>query len=423
MAQKPSHEKLWGEIDSQQDEVVNLCSGLVQIPTEAPPGDTSAAADYIGKLFDKEGIRYQVFEPRPGLKSLVAEWEGREPGPTLVLNGHIDEFPADDPRLWTYPPFSGKVTGGKIYGRGTADMKGGTSASIYTFLLFNRLNPPAKGKLRLMLVADEESGGQWGTDFILTQHPDWAGDACIIGEPSGLGAVRIGEKGQVWLKLESTATSYHAAIADGSGPIHDISQAVVALKKAISGRPGKTPAELDAVMKDTKDYPWFPRWRGREWVVDHFSMSFGVIRGGIKINIVPRNAEVEIDVRVPLGFDPEEVEAEVRRILKEQGLDLKMSRMLHHFCPANYTAPAHPFVQATKNTVTAVTGKAPVLWFSPTFTDTRLFRIRNVPAVICGPAPNNMAGPDEHITISDLIATTKVHSGVAWRFLVEGGLV
>jgi len=415
--------QLLKSIDECADEVVELCSSLVKCPSENPPGDTTAVVALLTELFKNEGIDFEVFEPKQGVQSICAEWSGPREGPTLVLNGHIDVFPADDSDLWTYPPFSGRVHNGRIYGRGVADMKAGSTASLYTFLLFHRYRPPAKGTLRLMLVGDEESGGRWGTDWILDQHPEWKGDACLIGEPTGLGALRIGEKGQVWLRLQSTGHSYHAAVADGTGPIYEVARAILAIKDTLCGWPGEVPDEMRAVVDSSKAYKWFNRFTENSWVVDHISMNFGVVRGGMKINVAPRDAEVEVDIRLPLGVDPEDVVKDVERVIGERDIKASIERMLHRLCPARYTHPDHPFVKAAKDIISEVTGVEPILMFSPTFTDTRLFRARGVPAVLSGPAPHNMAGPDEHVTIEDLLATTKIHSSVAWRFLVEGGLV
>ncbi|MEX2356047.1 MAG: M20/M25/M40 family metallo-hydrolase [Thermaerobacterales bacterium] len=415
-------EALVQHIEDRRDEIVRLCAQLIQIPTDAPPGDTTAAVAFLADLFSREQIEYEIFEPQPGLQSICAVLRGDEPGPTLVMNGHIDQFPADDPALWTHSPYSGAVVDGRIYGRGAIDMKGGTTASLYTLLLFKRLNLLTKGTLRLMLVADEESGGQWGTDWILTQRPEWAGDACLIGEPTGLGAVRIGEKGQLWLALTASATSYHSALADGLGPVHDIAQAVIALQKSLVGRPGRAPADMQAVIEGAKQYEWFDHFKGRGWLVDHVSLNFGMIHGGIKTNVAPRECEVEVDIRIPLGVDLDETVLEVRRILAQHELNIQIRQLLHRPCPPTYTAPNHPLVTMAMDTVTSITGERPIRMFSPTFTDSRFFRIRDVPAILCGPTPYNMAGPDEYITIDDLVAVTKVHTGIALRFLAAGAV-
>lgn len=418
LAKPVSMDELWRQIDASFDEVVELCTDLIKCPTENPSGDTSSAVEFLSRLFSRESIPFEVFEPLPGVKSICADWLGDSPGPTLVLNGHLDTFPADDAALWSCSPFGGEVKDGRIYGRGAADMKGGVTASLFTFLLFHRVRPRARGRLRLMLVADEETGGKWGTDWIIAHKPEMAGDACLIGEPTGLGALRIGEKGQVWLRLRATGVSYHAGVADGSGPVSEIADAVRVLRDELVGMPGTVPDDVRGAVESTKGYPWFDQYRGREWVVDHVSLNFGLIRGGIKINIVPRLCELDVDIRLPTGVEPGFIVDKVREALEGRGLRLEIEPMLDRFCPANYTSPAHPLVSMLKSVATAVVGKEPILMFSPTFTDARLFRIRGVPAVLFGPSPHNMAGPDEFITVSDLMAVTRVHAGLAWKYLV-----
>jgi succinyl-diaminopimelate desuccinylase len=413
-------EKAWAEIEANAGEVSDLCSGLVKCPTENPPGDTGAAVDFLEKLFRREGISYKVFEPKPGVKSLVAQAEGSEPGPVLVMNGHIDEFPADDASLWSDPPFSGLVKDGRLYGRGASDMKAGVTASLYAFLLFHRLRPKSKGKLLLMLVGDEESAGQWGTDWILDHYPDLKGDACLIGEPTGLGGLRVGEKGPVWVRLDAEAKSYHAAVADGAGPIREIAEAIRVINETILRIPGETPPPMKGPIEQTRAYPWFEQYVGRGWILDHVSVNFGMIDGGLKVNIVPPRCSLEVDLRVPLGITPDFIIKETQRRLSESGLKVKVSRMMHRDFPANFTAPEHPLIVSARKTATQVVGKEPILMFSPTFTDARLFRLRGVPTILFGVSPYNMAGPDEYILVSELLAATKVHTGIAFSYLVDG---
>src|SRR5262249_59743626 len=93
--------------------------------------------------------------PRHGRVSLVSTQPGREERPRFVFNGHLDHFPSDDHALWSFPPYGGEIRDGKILGRGVSDMRGGLTASLFSFLLIQEHRVPLRGPLTLMMVADE----------------------------------------------------------------------------------------------------------------------------------------------------------------------------------------------------------------------------------------------------------------------------
>src|SRR4051812_1021972 len=109
--------RVLAEIDARQDEVVEVCSKIIQNPSENPPGDTAEVTRFVSSVLTKRGIAHQVLEPRPGNPLIVAS-VGSRGRPHLVLNGHLDVFPADDASLWQTSPFSGLVRDGKLLGRG-----------------------------------------------------------------------------------------------------------------------------------------------------------------------------------------------------------------------------------------------------------------------------------------------------------------
>ena len=146
------------------------------------------------------------------------------PGPHLVLNGHLDVFPAGDPARWSRPPLSGEVDGGRVHGRGTVDMKCGTTASIWAYRYLSALAGDLRGRLTLTLVSDEETGGRWGSGYLVERHPDLVlGDCLLNAEPSSPHTVRFGEKAMLWMRFtvrtpEGTAPIRTSARAPTASP-------------------------------------------------------------------------------------------------------------------------------------------------------------------------------------------------------------
>ena len=410
-------QRLWTEIDRRRDELARLCADGLRIPAENPPGDTTAIAEHYIAVLRRAGLPAERFEPKPGLVSVVSTQAGRAEHPRFVFNGHLDHFPTDDRALWTFDPYGGEVRDGKVLGRGSCDMRGGLTASLFSFLLVHEHRLPLRGPLTLMLVADEEAGGAWGTGHILTTRPELAGDACMIGEPESPDGVRLGEKGKCQFRLVCEAPSRHSGLGVGDDPIIRVGAALQEAKHLIE-MPDTPPADLATVLEGMRDYVRSEFDAGRQWLYRRPSMSAGVIRGGIKVNIVPRRCEVEIDCRLPFGISPEDVKAEIERRLTAAGLhDVRFEYMPPVF-RASHTAPDHPLVIAARANATAATGKEPRLTLANSGTDARYFRPRGVPAVIVGPRPHGLAAPDEYITVDDLVAVTKVHLGTALDVLL-----
>lgn len=210
---------LWLEIDRRRDGLARLCGDSLRIPAENPTGDTKAITNHYSDLLRGAGLPVERFEPRPGIVSLVSTQQGRAEHPRFVFNGHLDHFPSDDVALWSFPPYGGEVRDGKILGRGSCDMRGGLTASLFSHLLIHQHRVPIAGPLTLMLVADEETGGALGTGHILSTRPELAGDACMIGEPESPDGLRLGEKGKCQFRLVAEGQSRHGGLGTGDDVI------------------------------------------------------------------------------------------------------------------------------------------------------------------------------------------------------------
>jgi succinyl-diaminopimelate desuccinylase len=224
-------EELLDRIATRQHDALTLVTELIRRPSENPPGDTRAAAAWVAEWLKKAGHTPEVIEARETLANVVAVIDNG-PGRSMILNGHLDTFPVTDRAAWERDPFSGAVEDGKIHGRGVADMKAGTAASIFAFCLLGEMRAAWKGRLILAAVADEETMGPWGANYVVDHHPKLTADATLIGEPSTPGTVRFGEKGMVWIALESRGTSSHSAYPHhGWNAIFDVVEALAELRQ------------------------------------------------------------------------------------------------------------------------------------------------------------------------------------------------
>ncbi|MBI1742922.1 M20/M25/M40 family metallo-hydrolase, partial [Candidatus Acetothermia bacterium] len=154
------------------NEASQMLSELLQINTTNPPGDEYKAIQYLKKHLDREGISYEILEKEKGRSNLIARLKGKRPGPRVMLMSHVDVVPVTDEKKWKYPPFSGAIEEGYIWGRGALDMKCMTAMEFVTFMLFKRLKLDFAGELILLAASDEEQGSSYGAEWLCKTHPD-----------------------------------------------------------------------------------------------------------------------------------------------------------------------------------------------------------------------------------------------------------
>jgi succinyl-diaminopimelate desuccinylase len=386
-------DQLRADLDGRQDEFVELCAQLLRRPSENPPGDTTAVCADIAAYLRERSIAHEVVTApeQPTLPNVVASFEGEAgPGPHLVLNGHMDVFPAGDRARWSVDPFGGVVRDGKLYGRGAIDMKAGVAALVIAFTTLHALRAQLRGRLTLTLVSDEETFGPWGARYLLERDPNLCGDALLSAEQSGPSTVYYAEKGLAWLELIVETPGGHGGSAN---------QLPNAIREA-----ARIIADLDALrdVADTDD--------SKAVVV-----NIGAIQGGDKVNMIASQCRVEVDLRCPLGMQLDDLLARFGAIVARY----PAARWgVMNSSPPNACDPRARIFTLLQDNAAALTGVRPTPAISLGGTDARLWRMRGVPALAYGPTAHNIGAPDEHVDVEELAQVVKTHTLTAWDFLM-----
>jgi succinyl-diaminopimelate desuccinylase len=402
-------------IDRDRDDLVRFLQAFVQHKSPNPPGDTRDTAKFITAFLEQRALPYRIISPHPEMPNIVASFECAKAGRHLVLNGHIDVFPvADDGAGWTKDPWGGEIVDGKIFGRGVADMKAGTTASIFTFAYLHRLKDRLRGKLTLTAVSDEETFGPHGARYLMEHHPEVHGDALLNGEPSSPLSVRFGEKGPLWLEITVNTTGAHGAYTHASKSASKIAMAIAAeLEKLGAIQPQLSDNVRAAIEagRATMDRAMGP---GAANIVDKVTLNIGTIRGGVKVNMVPSSASFEADIRLPLGVTREQVLAEVDKIMKA----FPEATVSETNCSLpSWVDPDCEIIRIVQKNVEELRGFRPQPIVSLGGTDARLWRYRNIQACVYGPFPHGMGSFDEHVEIEEFLHIVRSHVLSAYDFL------
>jgi len=386
------------------DALVAFTQALVRIPSVHDPErgwNEEPAAELVAEQMRAFGWTPEFDVVAPGRPNVIAVVDGDGPGPTLMFEGHTDVVTEGDG--WTVDPFGGEVRDGRLWGRGSADMKGGLAAMLYaTDALVRRGSFP--GRVVLAALVDEE-GMMAGAKHLVASGRTDGVDAAICCEPEG-GEVCHVAKGALRLRVELTGKMAHGAMPfQGRNPNRAVGSAIAAL------------AELERDLHVRfGEHPHL----GRVWVTPT------VLRSGeaVQMNVMPAIASVWVDVRTIPAVDHDELVDELTAVVVRAAADhgITVGVEVIDDRPAVATPEDHPLVRALLDAHGAVTGQPARLGGVPGATDGTVITSRGgVPSVVYGPGGKWIAHQaDEFVEIDDLLAHAAVYTAAADRFLRSG---
>ena len=402
-------------VEASRERLVSLCARLVRINSENPPGDTGPIANAVeAELAGMDGITVRRVVAKEPAVNLVATLAGAGPGRRLVFNGHFDTFPIGDTAAWTVDPLGGDVRDDRMYGRGVSDMRAGLAASLLSVILLAEFRDALMGEAVLTFVGDEETGGTWGTRYLLDNVAEATGDAMINGDAGSPSVMRFGEKGQVWIELMAKGVANHGAhVHLGVNAIERLTAALVRVTD-LRGLTCPIPEDIRAAIGAAKDVSEGVSGAGEAETLQHVTVNVGVIEGGTSINIIPDRAKAMCDIRMPPGVTVGDIEQAVAGALA--GLD-GVSWEVMAATNAYWTDPGHEIIRLAAANSRAVLGREAVANIRVGMSDARFYRERGIPTLGYGAAPHNMGGADEYITLDDLFAVFYVHATTAFDYL------
>lgn len=399
---------------ARADAVVALTQSLVRLDTQTPPSDTRAAAALIERRLQAvSGVTLRRYDSEPPVANLVATVSGGAPGPRLVLNGHLDTYPIGEANGWAQDPLGGEITDGRLYGRGSADMKGGVAALVETTILFAERMRPFPGELVLALGGDEERMGELGAQWLIDHAPEVRGDGVIVADVGAPDLVMLGEKGMIWLDLSAQGRQAHGAhVHAGSNAADRLIDALVALRRLEELHP-TPPEEAAAIMATAGEQAAASSAAARE-TMRRVTVNLGRISSGVSSNLVPARAEAGADVRIPLGLSTQVVEAEIaERLAGHPAVSYEITRRYE----ATWTPATSPTAKACAAAATLIEDRPARQDMRIGGSDARLWRRAGFDAVVLGLTPYNLGAPDEHLDVFELRRLAASYSVAASIFL------
>lgn len=406
------------EIEARRDDLVALTQELVRIPTLNPPGENYRdICDCLAKRLGATGFEVELIRAfgTPGDSDKYPRWnvvarrDGTRSGECVHFNSHIDVV--DVGHGWTKDPFGGELVDGKIYGRGSCDMKGGLAASIVAAEAFLAVCPAFCGAIEISGTADEESGGYGGVAYLAgkgffdpkrVQH-------VIIPEPLNKDRICLGHRGVWWAEVETFGEIAHGSMPFlGDCAVRHMGAVVEEMERSL----------FPELTKKRTDMPVVPEG-ARQSTLNINSIHGGQTEGaedftGLPSACVPDSCRMVIDRRFLMEEDIDEVQAEVHEVLKtvegqRDGFQYDV-RELHRVLPTMTDKDA-PIVQTVARAIAETMGREAEYVVSPgTYDQKHIDRIGKLKNCIAyGPGILDLAHkPDEYVGVDDMLDSAKV---------------
>jgi acetylornithine deacetylase/succinyl-diaminopimelate desuccinylase-like protein len=438
-----------------QAEATDVLSRLIRFDTVNPPGNERACQEWLKGYLEDAGLECELHGDDPERPNLVARLRGEADtqrtsssgtgGPVLGYLSHVDTVLADA-EDWRYDPWSGEVHDGAIWGRGAIDMKSQTAAEAVAAAHLARQGwRPPRGELKLISVADEETGGRLGAQWLTEQRPDVAYVDWLINEGGGavmpygdrrLYGVCCAEKGTFRFHVRARGRAGHAsvpALADNA-----LLKLLPALERIGNGRAAYDIVDgprafLDAIGEDSADAGGAvgrvravePRLAAMLEPMLGATFAPTLISAGEKINVIPARAEFAVDCRLPPGLGSDVAERRAHEVMGDlDGLEVELTEAV----VGNGSPPAGVLMDAIGDWVRAAdpAGEAvPVVL--PAFTDCRWFRAAFPECIAYGFFPQRhqtlyeswplMHSADERLDVRDLGFATQCFADLPRRLL------
>lgn len=359
---------------------VALTQELIRFNTINPPGNERACAEHLAKRLETAGFAIDLVPYGEGRAQVIARIGGKPGKPPLGFTGHVDTVPLGA-QAWSVDPLAAAIKDGKLYGRGSSDMKSGVAAFVAAAIDHaDRLAGTAG--ITLIITAGEETGCSGADELAADKGRLGHVGALVVAEPTWNKPL-IGHKGALWLAAETRGVTAHGSMPEkGVNAVYKAARAVTALESF----------DFNTARHDVLGAP---------------TLNVGTIRGGLNINSVPDRAEIGIDIRTIPSQSHSRIREQMASYL---GADIALKTLLD--APSIWTDPRDPWIGEVFAAAREIAGFTGELGAAPYFTDASALTpaLGSPPTIIMGPGELELAHQtDEFCFVSRIEEATELY--------------
>lgn len=382
-------------LDVDVDALTALTVALVNAAGENPGGTEQATADVLVAEAQRRGLQVHTRDVEPGRPNVFITLPGGD-GDGLLFLGHSDVVPVGEG--WDRPPFDAHVAGGRLYGRGSTDMKGGLAAVLTAMTMLHDGGANLAGPVTLACTVDEEEHGA-GIRAVVADGLEHSYAGCVVAEPTDLETV-IACRGDSYLEIEVTGRAAHSGRpSDGRNAI----DAVVRICQLVTGDQERLAREADPLLG-------YATW------------NTGMISGGRGTSMVAPDAHLWLDRRLMPGEDTTRIREDLLERIDAAGITgdgIEVTARTTMEMPGFRTDPGHPLVAATLRSAEIAGAATRVTGWTASCDGGFIARDFGIPTIVFGPGGLNDQAhqPNESVRLDELEAATRAYVLLARELL------
>jgi len=421
-------------------EAAQILSGYLKIRSVNPPGDERETADYLSKLLQERGLTAKIYPSAPTRANLLARLPGNGSKKPILLLHHMDVVTAD-PERWSCDPFSGDIRDGFVWGRGAIDMKGMGIMQLLAVDLVQRQLKDRTRDILLLAVADEEAGGEYGTQWMIQNHwdeiqSDYVWDEGSFGLKDFFGpipvfSVSVAEKKNLWIRLVASGEPGHSGMPHANNAANILLRSLERVL-ALNSKYQLNPVTTAMFQQIGKMMP-FPR----SFLMQHLdnplvfrmiqpalaanptiaamlknTLSITVLRAGEKENMIPDRAEATLDIRLLPDIDPQGFLEQLKQLIADDRVRIEIIQLPEPAATSDFKSEFYRSLTRVIHNLAPESITTPML--SPGTTDSCFFRRKGVdcygffPAIVTPDELTRFHGIDERISIDNLRLGTQM---------------
>jgi len=375
------------------DRMIRFAQRLVRIRSVNPPGDYTEISEVLYQQMKSLNLQTEIIEGSPGKPNIVGFLPGSESnGVVLFLSGHMDVVPIGDQKEWSHDPFGGERYDGKLWGRGSIDMKSAIAAELFAVKAVMDAQVPLRGAVMVGGTVDDEIAGIWGMKYL--HEYGFASKGLpiptihLLGEPSHLN-ITCSFKGRLWFKVTTVGRASH-----GGAPQEGIN----AIEKMMT------------LISEFRNIP-----RQNHPLMGEDTLNLGTIEGGEKVNIVPSRCTAHFDYRMCAPGNGDISESRLRETIKDlisKNMDFQIKDFeIYEKRDPVEIQPNHWVIERMSECVEEVTGRKPQRIGSLSAGDLYYSLKKGIPGAWIGPGdPKLFHKADEHLEIEELIQAAQIYT-------------
>lgn len=358
---------------SRSSTALELTRQLIRFDTINPPGAEADCAQHLAALLEDAGFAVNFHDLAPGRPNLIARIGGNADKAPLCFTGHMDTVPLGA-MPWSRDPLAGEISDGRVYGRGSSDMKSGIAAFVMAVTALAPRLASTPGVV-LVLTAGEETGCEGAAGMAAAGGVLGAAGAVVVAEPTA-NAPFVGHKGALWLNARTRGVTAHGSMPEkGVNAVYKAARAIGKLE------------DFDFNV-------------ARHGVLGAPTLNVGIVHGGININSVPDQADIGIDIRTVPGQKHAPLRDQMAAYLSDE---VEVSAITD--VEGIWTDPDHPWIREVFAVMEDLRGERPAVSGATFFTDAAYLTpaMGGAPTVILGPGEPAMAHQTDEYCIIDRI--------------------